>query len=140
MSQLIYTVFETLVTGKCISCGCTFAMPQTLQQQRLRDQQIFYCPNGHQQHYCGEREEERLKRELLATQQSRDAARVQRDKALQEAEHFRKSRNGMKGQLALTKNSISKGVCPCCTRTFADLASHMENKHPGYGLDVPSKP
>jgi hypothetical protein len=25
------------------------------------------------------------------------------------------------------------GVCPCCNRTFQQLARHMKAKHPGYG-------
>ncbi len=29
---------------------------------------------------------------------------------------------------------VSKGVCPCCNRTFENVQKHMETKHRGYGL------
>lgn len=37
-----------------------------------------------------------------------------------------------KAQLTKTKKRVSNGVCPCCNRTFKQLARHMENKHPEY--------
>lgn len=35
----------------CIACGIEFGMPAHLHQQRQKDGLIFFCPNGHQQHY-----------------------------------------------------------------------------------------
>ncbi len=31
------------------------------------------------------------------------------------------------------KNRIKHGVCPCCKRTFQNIAKHIATKHPGYG-------
>lgn len=138
MRLLQITGSMPLTTEVCCACGCLFAMPTDMQQRRVEDHKSFYCPNGHPQQYTGEREAQRLQRELNAAIQSRDAARSSRDYAQKEADHFRKARDGMKGQLVLTKKRISNGVCPCCNRTFKDLAQHMENKHPNYA--TPSCP
>lgn len=29
-------------------------------------------------------------------------------------------------------NRVSAGTCPCCNRSFKQLAAHMKNKHPDY--------
>ena len=41
-------------------------------------------------------------------------------------------RAAAKGQLTKVKKRVGNGVCPCCTRSFTDLARHMESKHPAY--------
>lgn len=38
-----------------------------------------------------------------------------------------------KGQVTKVKRRVSKGVCPCCNRTFENLARNMESQHPAYG-------
>ena len=43
-----------------------------------------------------------------------------------------RSRSAIKGQLTRAKRRISKGVCPCCNRTFQNLANHISEKHPDY--------
>ncbi len=30
------------------------------------------------------------------------------------------------------KKRAANGVCPCCNRTFSDLARHMKAKHPDF--------
>jgi hypothetical protein len=30
------------------------------------------------------------------------------------------------------RNRIAAGVCPCCTRTFKNVARHIKDKHPTY--------
>ena len=31
---------------------------------------------------------------------------------------------------------FQNGVCPCCTRTFPNLAAHMKTKHPDFGAPM----
>ena len=38
----------------------------------------------------------------------------------------------MKGQVTRIKKRVANGVCPCCNRTFKDLAAHMSTQHPDY--------
>lgn len=47
----------------CCVCGVRFGMPKQMRLQRRRDQETFYCPNGHGQSYS-ESEAARLKRDL----------------------------------------------------------------------------
>lgn len=35
-------------------------------------------------------------------------------------------------QLTKTRKRIANGVCPCCHRTFQNLARHMAGQHPAY--------
>jgi len=129
----IITTSTKLVTEECISCGVLFAMPDEL-NDRLRETPTtaFYCPNGHKQWYTGktDAQKEREKRELAERQLATERSR--RDQAQAEAEHQRHRANGYKGALTKTKRRVGKGVCPCCNRSFTDLADHMETKHPDY--------
>jgi hypothetical protein len=34
----------------------------------------------------------------------------------------------------LVQKRVGNGVCPCCNRTFEDLARHMKVKHREYSL------
>lgn len=112
-------------TTTCITCGVVIAMPTDMYDHRLKNQSNFYCPNGHSQHFVGETEEQRLRRRLeekersLAWEKERAASL---DKQLRAAQT--KARN--------LKKRIGAGVCPCCQRTFKQLAAHMAHKHPDY--------
>lgn len=37
-----------------------------------------------------------------------------------------------KGVVTKLKKRAANGVCPCCNRTFVDLARHMAGKHPTF--------
>lgn len=39
----------------------------------------------------------------------------------------------VKGAHQRTKNRVAKGVCPCCNRSFTNLAKHMAGQHPDFG-------
>lgn len=96
--------------------------------------QKFWCP------YCGnqqgwgesahEKEIAKLGREKTSLAESLKREEEKRRQAMDEAEHFRRSRDGMKGVVSKIKKRIGRGVCPCCNRTFADLQRHMQTKHP----------
>lgn len=84
----------------------------------------FYCPNGHAQHYT-KTEVQRLKEQLEEVKR-----RAEWNQA--EAATLKRSLTAKKGQITKMKNRISKGVCPCCNRTFENLARHMNTQHPDY--------
>lgn len=54
--------FDTLVRISCYKCGALFGMSEAHNSQRLEDQDDFYCPNGHRQHYTGENTSKRLQK------------------------------------------------------------------------------
>ncbi len=48
----------------CGTCGVAFCMPQALYNQRRKDHQTFYCPNGHRRYFPGQTDEEKRIEEL----------------------------------------------------------------------------
>lgn len=110
----------------CAECGIQFGMPEQLQTVRLVDGQSFYCPLGHSQFYVPGKT--RLE---LATKRAQELERAlaNRDEDLR-AE--RASHSATKGQLTKTTKRVAGGVCPCCNRSFVQLARHMAGQHPDY--------
>lgn len=114
-----------LVTEECCNCHTLFAMSKDLRDRLLGEDRgkYFYCPQGHSQHYTGESEAQKLKRQLAdANQRNSDlASRVM-------------SANVAKGKAEAKAKRLLKrvraGVCPHCNRTFTQLARHIECKHP----------
>lgn len=112
-----------LVTEECNDCGVMFGIPIYLRNQRIEDHQWFYCPNGHQLHYTGQTEAQKLQRQLTA---ERDRTNYWRD----EHQREKRSHSATKGQLTKARRRIGRGVCPCCNRSFPALAEHMKTEHP----------
>ena len=113
-----------LHSQECATCGITFYVTKEFDQRRRDDKNWFYCPNGHNQRYT-ESEADRLRRERDRLRQ-RDA--YNQDK-IRELEY---SNRGLKGSITKMKKRTAHGVCPCCKRTFQNLAAHMSTKHPDY--------
>jgi len=126
MSLNYVTYVGTLTTvGGCCGCGIEFAAPEEFVKARRRDHQTFYCPAGHAQHFPHKSDVEELKDKLAAV-------RSQRDQAKKEAEHAEARRRGEKAAKTRLQKRVAAGVCPCCKRSFSQLASHMAAKHPGW--------
>lgn len=127
----------TLVTEECCKCHILFAMPQDLQQRAINDQSInFYCPKGHPQVYTSDKIktlEAQLQRSL--EEATREAAR--RREAEQERDHHWIERKKTNTRFKHLKERVKAGVCPCCHRTFQQLAKHMALKHPSFARDEP---
>lgn len=115
---------KTLTILECGVCAIDFAMPETLHEKRLQDGKDFYCPHGHMIHYS-ETENQRLKRQLDWARDDAAGARARADQA--EA-----TTRAVKGHNTRLKKRASAGVCPCCNRTFKQLARHMKSQHPEY--------
>jgi hypothetical protein len=119
----------------CASCGVIFAIPRALEQRRRKDAGSFYCPNGHSMWFGkSEADKEREKREQAERQA--ECVRASRDAWRDQAEAAERRRRAIKGQLTKVKKRVAAGVCPCCNRTFADLARHMAGQHPNYVAPV----
>lgn len=124
--------YSDLEVRVCGECGVLFAMPEVMVAARRRDGEDFYCPNGHCRVFR-ETDADRLQRELAA---SRDrAARLSAER-----EQLRASLSAQRGQTTKARNERDRmraraavGVCPCCGRTFKQLARHMKAKHPEFG-------
>lgn len=123
MNTITYT--GVLTTTHCGVCQIHFAIPQDLYDRCQNDSsKNFWCPNGHKLHYSTD-DNERLRQELAR-------ANTRALRAQNEAEFNERSRRAVKGHLTRTKKRIANGVCPCCNRSFKDLARHMAGQHPDY--------
>jgi len=117
----------------CFKCGISFAMPEAFYRVKLNDHSKFFCPNGHDQVYCEGKSEVQIEREKreAAEQQSRwNSNRADRIELERQAEA--RSHAATKGHLTRNRKRIAGGACPCCNRSFGDLARHMASKHPDY--------
>lgn len=116
MTQALIRHELVLETLTCCNCGIVFALPSTLKARLKRDGGSFYCPCGHGQHFT-ENEVGRL-RGLLE-----QANRKNTQLADECAKHIAKQKR--------LEERVHAGVCPCCNRTFQNLARHMATKHTG---------
>ena len=133
------TLSSNYTVETCIVCGIHYAFPNEFYNQRRNDHKDFYCPNGHAQHYSVESDKERLRREKeqLKNQLDQEEKRTQywRD----EFEGEKRSKAAYKAHHTILKNKIKKGECPCCNRSFPDVAEHIKSVHPDYNKKMKIK-
>lgn len=119
-------------------------MTRSSYETYLRNHQAFYCTHGHAQHFTeGKSEVQKLQEQLDAERRQRQRAEQRVAEARDEAEHERRRANGYKGHATRMTKRAKAGVCPCCNRTFKQLAAHMANKHPDFtpiGIEVGAPP
>jgi len=115
------------VVESCFKCGCLFAMQKMQQDTLVRTHADFFCPNGHSQAYISKTSAE------IARDQAREAANATQAK-LNEANHSllvtQKKLAEAEKERKRIEARVHRGACPCCNRTFQNLASHMKSKHP----------
>lgn len=109
----------------CYKCSMAFGVPVEFDKERLKRRDSFWCPAGHQQHYIGETEEQKLRREVERKTQQVEAANARANAANQQRDAVSKAHRKMRLRVA-------NGVCPCCNRTFQNLLSHMKTEHPDF--------
>jgi hypothetical protein len=118
-------IIEEFLVEHCCSCGVSFAITEDLHIRRRCDGGVFWCPNGHQQQFT-ESEIERL-RKLL----ERTASELRAEKCVTMAEkQAREIAENAAARAQRKLKRVHKGVCPCCKRSFTNLARHMAIKHP----------
>lgn len=115
----------------CPVCGMSYTVPEAWIARKQRESGDWYCPSGHSLHFT-ETELDRVKKELVK-EHERIAWYRQHTRGLDTLiESERRSKAAVKGQLTKVRNRVANGVCPCCNRTFANLARHMANQHPDF--------
>jgi uncharacterized Zn finger protein (UPF0148 family) len=127
----LLTTGTALSVRSCPACGVEYALPEQLVEQRRRDGGDWYCPNGHSLVFK-ETAEQKLRRELETARQQRDRARARATATSDQLAAAERSRSALRGVNTRMRNRIAAGVCPCCSRTFQNLAEHMAGQHPGY--------
>lgn len=127
------TFLGTLTVHACVKCGMHFGIPADYDARRREDHALFYCPSGHQQCYVGKTEAEKLRDEVAREKHWREQAEARSADFRQQRDAHERSARAFKGVATRIKKRVKHGVCPCCNRTFANVAAHMETKHPTYG-------
>lgn len=116
------------VIEECCNCGVPFAMTDTHKKARLADKETFYCPNGHPQHYLGKTHDQQLKDAERKAANALEEARITAARAEQLAQALTDARRETKR----LERRATAGACPCCDRTFVQLARHIKTKHPEF--------
>lgn len=117
-TALVYT--GVLVQRRCW-CGIHYAIPAELAQTADHNRrQVLFCPLGHEgvSAVHQEREVDRLRREV---------ANQDEDLRVERASH-----SATRGQLTKARKRAAKGVCPCCNRSFVNVARHVAGQHPKF--------
>lgn len=109
-----------LVTTTCW-CGVHLAIPRNLWRWARGDEHnAVFCPLGHEFVYgdsdrkkleAAEARERHLKDQLEAAAADAEATRV---------------------KLIRDRHRFANGVCPCCNRSFENVARHMRTQHPDF--------
>jgi hypothetical protein len=133
--QIHYGTTVTLETMICYKCAVPFAVPERLVRHLRDSQDTFYCPNGHSQIFS--KSTETILREKLKKQQDDYEWRLKNlnsvlDDNSRTIGAITRQKSAIKGQMTKLKNRVKNGVCPCCNRTFSNLANHMKNQHPEF--------
>jgi hypothetical protein len=126
--------------AKSIRCWCSleFAIPRALHDHYHRRHEegepiTLYCPLGHGFVPSGTSASDRLRNSLRRTEEALEAAR-------RETQHQVRRVRAQKGQMTKLRKRVANGICPCCTRTFANLARHMASQHPEWNPDPEAPP
>jgi hypothetical protein len=110
----------TLVTVECW-CGMPHAIPDSLDDQARAKGHSVYCPLGHTWVYRGQTWQQEIEASKRREQATRDLLHAEE-----------RSHQATRGHLTRAKKRSAVGVCPCCNRSFQQLARHMKSKHPDF--------
>lgn len=120
--------------GSCCRCKADIWLPLDLYSAAQRSSRIsFWCPYGHEQHFRegpSDLDKMRQERDRLAQRVAERDDEIRRQRELREAAERRTA--AARGQVTKIKNRVGHGVCPCCNRTFENLARHMTSQHPTF--------
>lgn len=111
---------------ECGTCGINFVVPAAFVTMRKMDHQTWYCPLGHQRYWPEGKSRETQLKEQLETERRNTAFWREQEAAA------RRREAAAKAQTTKLRNRAKAGVCPCCNRTFVQLARHIATKHPDY--------
>lgn len=131
MTEIILIRGTRHVVWECRTCGCVSTVPEVMNDQLYAEGGYRHCPSGHAWGWS----KETCERERLRQERDRLKQQVaQRDDEVARQIEMRKKAEGKLGRI--TKR-INHGVCPCCNRTFENLARHMKSKHPNIAQHEP---
>jgi hypothetical protein len=128
---------ETLVVERCW-CGCLHAVPKTLHDMKRRAfdngerYEGMHCPLGHTWVWSGETKVDRMEKAAQRAQELLESQRRATEHETARRQAAERQVSAARGQVTKIKNRVKNGVCPCCNRTFGNLARHMASQHPDF--------
>lgn len=121
----------------CARCKEPMAFLRGRIDQARKGGTALHCPFGHLNYWkLGPSEAEKLKAQLDEERRARQRAEQRVAQERDEAQHQRNRANGYKGHATKIMKRAKAGMCPCCKRTFSQLARHMATQHPTFTPDV----
>lgn len=126
---MTYTEQITLTAISCGICGASYAINERFRRDCEEKGRSWHCPYCSTDWGYAEGENVRLKREL---EQAQVQLRASKCETMAEHQHREKAEKKLR--------RVSNGVCPCCRRSFGNLARHMKTKHPEVVKSARSKP
>ena len=121
-----FTALVSLEQKSCGRCGGVFALNAEFLKHARDHRGGYFCPYCQTWWSWSESEADRLRKQL--EEKSRELTIAKSD-ALRNA-HAAADERAAKRKLEKKLRRVKAGVCPCCNRTFQNLARHMANKHP----------
>lgn len=109
---------------ECGGCGIAFAVPETWRAEKQKSGGGWYCPNGCSRVY--------RKSDVDRAQEELRAERERHERTLARLNDAEAERAKVERKLKQQQRRHAAGTCPCCKRTFQQLARHMKSKHPTY--------
>jgi hypothetical protein len=128
------TVDTQLRTYTCGQCGGFYAIGESYAAKKQEKGGYWHCP------YCEcswgyppeGTELAQAKRRAAELEGRLAAERAAHDQARQECQTLGRKLTTAQQDKARLRRRVANGVCPCCHRTFHQLARHMRTKHPEY--------
>lgn len=120
--------------GACYHCKSEMWLPDALYVAAKHSSKLaFYCAYGHPQVFAeGDNEETKLRHErdrlVQRLAQKDDEIKLANGRVAAAQYQAR----AYKASATRTLNRAKAGTCPCCKRTFRQMALHMKNKHPTF--------
>jgi hypothetical protein len=137
MGQALLNFAISFTDTHCCKCQARFAITTDAFEKLSKTHETHFCPLcGCAQHFTGKSDEERLREQLAEAERNRD---WHKQRAADERAAREKVARRLVAQRGATKrlsNRVKNGVCPCCTRSFANLREHMKHQHPDYKAEV----
>lgn len=117
----------------CFKCKHPIWMSDEEETMLRRSGAGWHCLWGHPQIFKpGKTDAEIAREERDEAIRQRDLERQRAARRAEERDAALRREAAAKGQVTKLKNRAAAGVCPCCNRTFVQLARHMKTKHPTF--------
>jgi len=130
MTTFTQIITETFQVVRCYTCSVPFGITDEIYRRVVTDAKgSIYCPACGKE-TCWRESEDQKRIKELERKLAWEASEVARQKACRDS--VEASLAATKGVVTRLKRRVSAGTCPCCQRTFKQLAAHMKFKHPNY--------